>query len=112
MLTKWQRVISGSGPITHEIQKGWSKDQVKKDEKEVVEQFNVSTETGFSFAGAYARTKLSNSLSVRIFNSVETSLHQSIITTDTAVCPNPDNQLVALYQWTLNSSGDGNDVFV
>ena len=62
--------------------------------------------------GANAKSILSYSLSVKIFNSVERSLHQSIITTDTAVCPNLNGDLVALYQWTLNGSGDGNDVFV
>eukprot|EP00347_Sterkiella_histriomuscorum_P004223 403361274 len=113
VFTQWTRVTSGSGPITYTIQTGWSKDEVKKDEKTVLEEFTSVLEAGWSFMGAYAKTTLTNHVSVNIFKSVEQSLHQSQLQTIAVTCDNPERDLVALYQWTLQGQTNGqDDVFV
>eukprot|EP00347_Sterkiella_histriomuscorum_P014316 403361339 len=113
ILTQWERVSSGSGTLTHSIEKGWSKDTVQKEESTVLEEFTATIESGFSFMGAYEKTTLSNHVSVNIFKSSQRSIHQSKITIDTVSCDNKNGDLVALYQWTLTSTQDGeNDVYV
>eukprot|EP00347_Sterkiella_histriomuscorum_P012974 403366499 len=109
VITQWTRVTSGSGPITYTIQTGWSKDVVKKDEKTVLEEFTSVLEAGWSFMGAYAKTTLTNHISVNIYKSVEQSLHQSQLQTIAVTCDNPERDLVALYQWTLQGRTNGQD---
>eukprot|EP00347_Sterkiella_histriomuscorum_P018154 403346588 len=113
VLTQWERVSSGSGSLSHSIEKGWSKDIVQKEESTVLEEFTATMESGFNFMGAYEKTTLSNHVSINIFKSSQRSIHQSKITIDTVTCDNKNGDLVALYQWTLTGTQEGeNDIYV
>eukprot|EP00347_Sterkiella_histriomuscorum_P019757 403340404 len=109
VLTQWERVSSGSGLLTHSIEKGWSKDIVQKEESTVLEEFTATMEAGFEFMGASEKTTLSNHVSANIFKSSQRSIHQSKISIDSVTCENKNGDLVALYQWTLTTYKDGED---